>query len=65
MHTGNKLPLIKENLLMTKAIIEMTKKRLGCLGVTNNNNRLIGIITDGQIRRSNQKNNDLKKLLVT
>ena len=51
MHTGNKLPLIKENVLMTKAIIEMTKKRLGCLGVTNNNNRLIGIITDGDLRR--------------
>ena len=51
MHTGNKLPLIKQNIPMTNAIIEMTKKRFGCLGVISKNNKLIGIITDGDLRR--------------
>tara|TARA_B100001750_G_scaffold189117_1_gene158929 strand:- start:192 stop:1139 length:948 start_codon:yes stop_codon:yes gene_type:complete len=51
MHTGKKLPLIKENVLMTKAIIEMTKKRFGCLGVISKTNKLVGIITDGDLRR--------------
>ena len=51
MHTGKKLPLIKENIPMTKAIIEMTKKRFGCLGVISKTNKLVGIITDGDLRR--------------
>ena len=46
-----KLPLIKENVLMSTAIIEMTKKRFGCLGVVSKANTLIGIITDGDLRR--------------
>ena len=51
MHTGNKLPLIRENTLMDKAIIMMTKKSFGCLGIISNKEKLIGIITDGDLRR--------------
>ena len=51
MHSGKKLPLIKENVPMSIAIIEMTKKRFGCLGVVSKANTLIGIITDGDLRR--------------
>jgi len=51
MHSGEKLPLIKENVPMSTAIIEMTKKRFGCLGVVSKANTLIGIITDGDLRR--------------
>ena len=51
MHSGKKLPLIKENVPMSTAIIEMTKKRFGCLGVISKNNKLVGIITDGDLRR--------------
>ena len=36
---------------MSSAIIEMTKKRFGCLGVVSKANKLIGIITDGDLRR--------------
>ena len=52
MHTGNKLPLIRENTLMDKAIIMMTKKSFGCLGIISNKEKLIGIITDGDLRRN-------------
>ena len=51
MHTGKKLPLINEHIPMTTAIIEMTKKRFGCLGVISKTQKLIGIITDGDLRR--------------
>ena len=45
------MPLIKENALMDKALIQMTKKSFGCLGIINKNKKLIGIITDGDLRR--------------
>ena len=51
MHTGKKLPLIKHKKFMDKALIEMTKKSFGCLGIINKQNKLIGIITDGDLRR--------------
>ena len=60
MHSGKKLPLIKGNVPMSRAIIEMTKKRFGCLGVVSKNNKLIGIITDGDLRR-HMGNNILEK----
>ena len=56
MHVGKKLPLIRENELMDKALIEMTKKSFGCLGVVNKYKKLIGIITDGDLRRKMDKN---------
>ena len=52
MHTGSALPLSKENDKMTKALLTMTKKSFGCVGVINNNKKLIGIITDGDLRRN-------------
>lgn len=51
MHIGNEMPLVAECLPMTEVILVMTKKSLGCAGVTNNNGCLSGIITDGDLRR--------------
>ena len=56
MHTGSALPLSKENEKMTKALLTMTKKSFGCVGVINNNKKLIGIITDGDLRRNMNDN---------
>jgi len=56
MHTGSALPLSKENDKMTKALITMTKKSFGCVGVINNYKKLIGIITDGDLRRNMNDN---------
>jgi len=58
------IPFINENSNMKNALNVMTKKKLGVLIAVNKKKLTTGIITDGQIRRSNQKNNDLKKLLV-
>ena len=51
MHTGDNMPLVQENVLMTDAILAMTAKAFGCVGVTNDRNQLLGIVTDGDLRR--------------
>ena len=52
MHLKNKLPLAKQNQKMSKVLIQMTKKSFGCIGVINKKRSLIGIITDGDLRRN-------------
>ena len=51
MHDKKSLPLAKEGEKMSKALITMTNKSFGCIGVINNKNVLKGIITDGDLRR--------------
>ena len=46
------IPLIAESKKMSYAILEMTSKGEGCVGVVSTKNELIGIITDGDIRRN-------------
>ena len=52
MHKGNELPLVKENASMQEVILTMTAKMLGCVGIIDENGNLIGMITDGDLRRS-------------
>ena len=64
MITGNGIPFINENSDMRNALNLITKKKLGVLIAINKKKLTTGIITDGQIRRSSQKNNYLNNLLV-
>ena len=64
MITGNQIPFVDENLKMSKALQILTEKKLGILIVLNKKKKTIGIITDGQIRRINQKNLNLNSLPV-
>ena len=50
MHQGAAVPLIDHQATVREAVIEMTRKRFGCVGVTEGG-RLTGIITDGDLRR--------------
>ena len=59
MLVGNKIPFVRENLKMKKVINILSEKSLGIAIVTDKKNKTIGIITDGQIRRYNEKNSDL------
>ena len=59
MITGNKIPFVSENLQMNKALKILSEKKLGILIVRNNKKKTVGIITDGQIRRFNQKNTNI------
>ncbi|MGN1063185.1 MAG: SIS domain-containing protein [Alphaproteobacteria bacterium] len=51
MAKGDELPLIRPNVMMADALVVMTKKSLGCLGVVDDEGHLIGVITDGDLRR--------------
>lgn len=51
MHTGDRVPLAPNHTRMSEAIVLMTQKGFGSLGVTDGDGRLIGIITDGDLRR--------------
>jgi arabinose-5-phosphate isomerase len=51
MHTGDRLPLVSEDMLMSAALVTMTQKSFGCLGVVDGKGRLTGVITDGDLRR--------------
>ncbi len=57
-------PLVYINDDIKKAIIEISKKRLGATGVLNEQHEIIGIITDGDVRRMFEKYEDFKGLLV-
>ena len=51
MHTGDELPLVGAGTAMGETLLEMTKKGFGCIGVLSEDGRLLGIITDGDLRR--------------
>lgn len=51
MHTGQDMPLLDENSNMQAVLLEMTSKRLGCVGFINQTGDLTGILTDGDLRR--------------
>jgi len=55
MHTGNAIPSVHTDSLMKDAIIEISSKRLGITAVTDNDSKLLGIITDGDLRRGLEK----------
>ena len=51
MHGPAELPLCRPDTPMTQAILVMTERRFGCVGVTDGEGALLGIITDGDLRR--------------
>ena len=64
MLVGKKIPFVNENLVMKKALKILSNKKLGTLIVLNKHKKTIGIITDGQVRRFNQKKIDLQSMKV-
>ena len=56
MHTKSSVPVVKKDVKMSKAIITMTRKSFGCLGVLDDYKNLVGIITDGDLRRKIKSN---------
>lgn len=59
MHVGKAFPMISEKTLMKDAIFEITSKRLGVTGVSDTEGHLVGVITDGDLRRGLEKFSDL------
>jgi arabinose-5-phosphate isomerase len=59
MHAGKAFPMVSEKTLMKEAVFEITSKRLGVTSVCNAEGHLIGVITDGDLRRALEKYSDL------
>ena len=51
MHQQDEVPLVPPGALMSEAILVMTAKSFGCVGVCGPDGRLVGVITDGDLRR--------------
>jgi arabinose-5-phosphate isomerase len=51
MHKGDSLPLAGEQETMAQALVIMTAKSFGCLGIVDQKGKLIGVVTDGDLRR--------------
>ena len=64
MLTGSKVPFVSDKLEMKDALKILNKKKLGVLLAQNNLKKTVGIITDGQIRRFNQKKDNLHFMKV-
>ncbi len=56
MHTGGEIPLATVGTRMSEAIAEMTAKTFGCIAITDRRGLLVGIITDGDLRRHMSSN---------
>jgi arabinose-5-phosphate isomerase len=65
MHTNSNIPIIKNDAFFKDAIIEISKKKLGCVLVVNNLDELVGIITDGDVRRTLQKFDEIRNIKVS
>lgn len=59
MHRGTDMPLVDSGTALSDALLVMTGKSLGCVGVRDAKNRLLGIITDGDLRRGMEEQQDL------
>jgi arabinose-5-phosphate isomerase len=51
MHTGKEIPVVENTVSMRDALVEMTQKGLGMTAIVDNEHRLCGIFTDGDLRR--------------
>lgn len=59
MHSGEAVPVTRPDASMHEAIVEMTAKRLGVVGVVGDDGSLLGVITDGDLRRNIERGLDL------
>lgn len=55
MHTGDALPVVSPDTPMTRAVVEISSKRLGVTIVADTDKKILGIITDGDLRRGIEK----------
>ena len=59
MRTGDNIPLVRDTALLRDALLEMTGKGMGMTGITGPDGRLVGVLTDGDLRRLLNRNVDV------
>ncbi|MAZ78136.1 MAG: D-arabinose 5-phosphate isomerase [Legionellaceae bacterium] len=60
MHTGDAIPKVHIDALLSEALVEMTNKRLGMTAIVDNDDTLLGVFTDGDLRRAVEKEVNFK-----
>jgi arabinose-5-phosphate isomerase len=65
MHAGNNIPSVPESAFISHALLEMTEKKLGMTAIVDAANRVIGIFTDGDLRRTLGKNIDIQNTAIS
>jgi arabinose-5-phosphate isomerase len=58
MHAGEALPLVRWDIPMREALFEITSKKVGCTGVVDEQGALVGVVTDGDLRRALERGVD-------
>ena len=61
MHTGEEVPVVYSDDTLSKGLIEMSQIALGMTAIVDKNDQLVGIFTDGDLRRTLESNIDIKK----
>ncbi len=61
MHSGDQLPQVRPDAMLADAIMEITDKRLGITAVTSSDGRIVGALTDGDLRRLLVSGQDLRE----
>ncbi len=64
MHAGSDVPAVNDNALVSGALLEMTNKKLGMTAVVNQDKQVLGIFTDGDLRRMLEKGLDVRSTLI-
>ena len=64
MHTDEEIPIVLQNHKLALGLIEMSEKALGMTAVINEKNELVGIYTDGDLRRTLEENVDIQTTLM-
>lgn len=59
MHSGDQVPLVRDDVTVKDALFEITSKKLGATGVVDSGGMLTGVITDGDLRRALEKYPDV------
>jgi len=64
MHSGDEMPVVPETASLSQAIMEMTRKRLGMVAITTEDMKVLGVYTDGDLRRTMEQALDLHNTLI-
>ena len=65
MHVGSDIPSVPESAFISQALLEMTEKKLGMTAIVNDRNQVIGIFTDGDLRRTLAKSLDIQNTAIS
>jgi arabinose-5-phosphate isomerase len=65
MHVDDQVPVVRETALISAALLEMTEKKLGMTAIVDADHRVIGIFTDGDLRRMLGRNLDIHNTAIT